>query len=282
MMPGRDQQGATCLVCGSPVSFFFSKRFQLRGLDNAEYWRCANCGFVASRTHLEMAPADWDALNREWHEAYQGTGSDPNDPQWRARLESQARAIDDLERIGLLDRSGRWLDYGCGDGKLSNLLETRHGLSLACHERYTRTREGYLEESELVAGGFEFVVTTSVFEHLARREQFDFVESLVAKDGVLGIHTLVCEDVPCDPSWFYLLPVHCTFHTNRSMDALFRQWGYRCSVYNVDAKLWLWFKSRPQEVEAAIRRANRRVRAPSYVFKRGFVDYWKCPPHKAA
>ncbi len=282
MMPGGGQPGATCLVCGSPMSFFFSKRFRLRGLDTAEYWRCSACGFVASRTHLEMAPEEWDTLNREWHEAYQGTESDPSDPKWRARLESQARAIGDLQRIGLLNEEGRWLDYGCGDGKLSNLLRTRYGLSLAGHERYMRKRDGYLEESGLLPGSFDFVVTTSVFEHLARREQFDSVDALVSKNGVLGTHTLVCEDVPCDPSWFYLLPVHCTFHTNRSMDALFRQWGYRCSVYSVDAKLWFWFKSGLREVESAIERANRRAAPPAYVFKRGFVDYWKCAPHRAA
>jgi hypothetical protein len=108
------------------------------------------------------------------------------------------------------------------------------------------------------------------------------VDALVSKDGVLGIHTLVCEEVPRDPDWFYLLPVHCTFHTNRSMEILFRQWGYRCSVYSASAQLWFWFKNGPGEVEAAVRRANRRANAPSYVFKLGFVDYWKCVPHRAA
>jgi len=49
-------------------------------------------------------------------------------------------------------------------------------------------------------------------------------------------------------------------------------------VYNVAAQLWLWFKTDPQAVEAGIRRANGRAQGPCYVFKEGFVDYWKCSP----
>jgi hypothetical protein len=66
------------------------------------------------------------------------------------------------------------------------------------------------------------------------------------------------------------------------MEILFHQWGYTCSVYNVDAQLWLWFKRGPQEVEAAIERANRRAGGLTYIFKRGFVDYWKCDPYRTA
>ena len=264
------------------MNFFISKEFRLRRLDTADYWRCGDCGFVASRTHIEMAPAELETVNREWHGAYQGKESDPSDPKWRRRLQNQARAIDDLREIGLLNGNDRWLDYACGDGKLSRLLRTRYGLSLLNHEPYMPKREGHIEAGELAPGSFEFVVTTSVFEHFTRREQFDFVEALVAKNGVLGIHTLVCESVPDDPTWFYLNPVHCAFHTNRSMEILFRQWGYRCSVYSVDAQLWLWFKNEPQEVEAVVKRANRRAGAPCYVFKPGFVDYWKCAPHREA
>jgi hypothetical protein len=66
------------------------------------------------------------------------------------------------------------------------------------------------------------------------------------------------------------------------MEILFRQWGYTYSVYNVDAQLWLWFKNDPQDVEAAIGRANLRAGCLHYVFKRGFVDYWKCDPYRTA
>jgi hypothetical protein len=228
-----------------------------------------------------MAPQDWETLNHDIHSDYQGTESDPRDPKWFSRLQKQARLLNDAQEVGLLNREDRWLDYACGDGKISDMLRTRYNLNLMKHERYMPTTEGYLEEKELGPRSFDFVITTAVFEHLCHREQFDFIENLVAKDGVLGLHTLVCEHVPADPTWFYLNPVHCACHTNRSMQVLFEQWGYTSSVYHVDSQLWLWFKQDPDAVEAKVKQANLRADGPTYIFKRGFVDYWKCEPYRA-
>jgi hypothetical protein len=255
----------SCIICGSGTRFFFAKRFDVHGLGEVEYWRCDHCGFTLSKTHAEMSQADWERLNREHHAAYQGTGIDAGDPRWLTRLESQAEVLKGAAARGLI-RPGRWLDYACGDGKLSDLLRERGGPELAKYDRYMR-QPGYLDEAALAPRSFDFVVTTSVFEHLTRREQFDAIEALVAGDGVLGLHTLVCEEVPQDPSWFYLAPVHCAFHTNRSMEILFRQWGYTASVYSVPARLWLWLRREPGNVEG-------------YEFKRGFVDYWKVDPRR--
>ena len=272
-----------CEICGSPSRFSFSKVFGSYGLDTVEYWRCENCGFTLSKTHAEMAPAAWERLNLESHAAYQGTESDSGDPRWLSRLESQAGVLRDAKALGLLSGAGRWLDYACGDGKLSSMLESRYGLDLGKYDRYMARDEGYLRDQDLVPGGFDLVITTSVFEHLTRRAQFDYIHSLVSAQGVLGIHTLVCEEVPVDPAWFYLVPVHCAFHTNRSMQILFQQWGYTCSVYVVAAQLWLWFKCDPGEVEAIVLAAGSRPAGrPAYVFKRGFVDYWKGSPIKRA
>ena len=258
-----------------------SKEFRAHGLDTAEYWRCVDCGFVVCRTLVEMAPAEWEKVNHEWHAAYQGSAWDARDPNWNTRLRNQARMLYDAQQVGLLDRDGRWLDYACGDAKLSSILRTQYRLHLLNYERYMPKRDGYIEDTELVPGSFDFVITTSVLEHFTRREQFDFVHGLVSSTGVLGIHTLVCENVPADPTWFYLHPVHCAFHTNRSMEVLFKQWDCTCSIYSVDAQLWLWFKRNPREVAAAIGQANRRADGPSYIFKEGFVDYWKCAPYRS-
>ena len=121
-------------------------------------------------------------------------------------------------------------------------------------------------------------MTTSVFEHLTRREQFDAIHALAAPQGVLAMHTLVCEAVPEDPDWFYLAPAHCAFHTNRSMALLFGQWGYTCSVYSVAAQLWLWFRRDADAIERSVDHANQRLGKPRYAFKRGFMDYWKSSP----
>ena len=270
----------TCIICESSMTFFVIKEFCLPDLNSAEYWRCDDCGFVVSKTHVEMATSVWERINRAAHAVYQGNDSDPGDPKWITRLYNQARMLDDVQKIGLLKKNGRWLDYACGDGKLSIRLRTVYGINLLNYEPYMPAHHGYLDKRELSPGTFDFVITTSVFEHFRTRQHFDSVEALLSHDGVLGVHTLVCEEVPRDPTWYYMNPVHCSFHTNRSMERLFRQWGYTCSIYNPDAQLWLWFKERADDVERTIAEANSRSEGIRYVFKDAFVDYWKCAPYR--
>jgi len=263
-----------CLVCDADMGHHFSKDFDSYGLGRVHYWRCPDCGFSISRTHAEMDQGRWERLNSRYHSVHHGGGFNPDDPRWVPRLRSQAKLLADAAGIGLLDAGGRWLDYACGDGKLSDLLEA-DGLRLLKYDKYLSRGEGYLRDDEMVPGAFDFVLTTSVFEHFTTRRQFDSVQELVSAGGAMGLHTLVREEIPPDPSWFYLLPVHCAFHTNRSMSILFRQWGFSSSVYNVDARIWLWFKPSALRVEEIVARANRRPEGPRYIFSRGFVDYWK-------
>lgn len=263
-----------CPICQSAMEFSFQKRFEVFDLGNVDYEACDGCGFTLSRTHASMPEDEWRDLNERYHRGYQGMAHNPDDPRWIDRLRVQAYVIRDLAELGLLDRQAPWLDYACGDGKLADLAR-KDGLELAKFEPYMSGDQGYLPSSALVAKHFGFVLSTSVIEHLRTRDELDRINALVSDDGVLGLHTVVCERIPRDPGWFYLLPVHCAFHTNRSMEALFRQWGYTTSLYNVEARLWLWFRSRPSEVELRSSIANLRPAGPHYVFKQGFVDYWK-------
>jgi len=259
-----------CIICDGVMAFSFSKTFTVHDLCAVDYWACPNCGFVLSKTHAEMTPGEREVLTRAYHQSYQGTGSNPDDPRWLERLHSQARVLDDATRLGLLNDSAPWLDYGCGDSKLSALL----GQDCPPLLKYDRHMplSGYLCDSDLTPGYYGFVITTSVFEHLTRRKELDAIHALVSPDGVLGIHTLVCEQVPRDPSWFYLLPVHCAFFTNHSMALLMAQWGYVASIYNAEARLWLWFKV-AGGVRGCINGANRRCGGPVYIYRDGFVPY---------
>lgn len=256
------------------MSFSFCKEFFVHNLGRVEYHGCPACGFTLSDTHARMSETDWTELNVRYHAGYQGTENNPDDPRWLGRLRTQAAVINDSCRAGLLDSRGPWLDYACGDGKLSDIL-AGHGWELLKYDRYMPSRQGFLPDAALQDNRYSFVITTSVFEHFTRREQFDQVAALVAPDGVLGLHTVVCETVPRDPDWFYLLPVHASFHTNRSMGRLFSDWGYRASVYNVQARLWLMYKTLPADFPERLERARHLSVGTEYVFRDGFVDYWK-------
>ncbi len=274
------QAGAMkCEICGGAASHYFSKTFNAFALTDVDYWRCGACGFVLSRTHAQMSSNAWSDLNRACHEQYQGTDSNALDPRWKTRIAAQARVLSELAGAGLLDAGERWVDFGCGDGVLSDVAAADHGLSLLKYDEYMATDDGYLPTAALQPGGFDFVISTSVFEHMTRRDQWDGVNALVAPGGALGVHTLVAETVPRDPSWFYLQPPHCAFFTNDAMARLFEDWGYRASIYSVAASLWVWFRSDPDEVERKVARLNETAADP-ILFKAGFLDYWKSDPRR--
>jgi len=96
--------------------YAFTKTFNKYGVGDVEYWKCGNCGFVSSKTLYEMSDGEWGALNVAYHQAYQGTDENTDDPRWLLRLNSQAKIINDASLLGLLKISGKWLDYAAGGG----------------------------------------------------------------------------------------------------------------------------------------------------------------------
>jgi cyclopropane fatty-acyl-phospholipid synthase-like methyltransferase len=269
-----------CEICAGEAFHDFSKTFDAFGLGRVEYWRCRDCGFVLSRTHAELSPEAFARMNDLCHSTYQGQEANDLDPRWKSRLAAQAQALADLAGAGLLAPDGRWLDFGCGDGGLSTLLKAGHGLTLLKYDEYMGQGNDYLSAGDLEGRAFDMVITTSVFEHLTRRAQWDRIEALVAPSGALAIHTLVAEHVPSDPSWFYLQPPHSAFFSNAAMDRLFRDWGYSCSIYNVGASLWVWFRGDPADVARRVERLNARRPDTPFLFKAGFLDYWKSEPRR--
>jgi hypothetical protein len=261
-----------CIICERPMDFFLTKKFNEYGLGDVDYLKCPQCGFVVSETHAALSGPEWEKLNADYHAQFLGKSVNQDDLRWLDRLDAQARFIDRSKQAGLISQQHPWLDYACGDGKLSALLQSKHGLELKKYERYTETASDYLTESDLRPAGFDFVITTSVFEHLFLRQDFDFIDSLVSANGVMGLHTLVRESIPQDPSWFYFLPVHCAFHTNASMRLLLKQWGYSHSVYDVESRLWLCFRETPT---AQLERAALAGPASAFLHQAGFLDYWK-------
>lgn len=268
------QSTEACLVCQSPTHDYFSKDFRGEcGLERVSYTRCASCGFVSSRTHQEMSASEWESLNHRYHAAYLGAGSNPDDPRWLERIDLQAATIQRLWSAGLLP-AGEWLDWGCGDGRLSDLV-SRMGPAVAKYDKYALpTAVGFVTGDDLKPGAFDVVISTSVFEHFRESADFSDVFALLSGRGALALHTFVSEQVPPDPSWFYLLPVHCAFYTNASMQVLFERWGFTASVYAPEARMWFWFRGEANGMEPALTRAGL-VPDQGFYCKRGFVDYWR-------
>lgn len=271
-----------CLICSSQMQPFIRKRFDNYAIRDVSYLKCESCGFVWAKTIAELPEDKWAEVNHGFHSSYQGNESYQNDPQWCQRLDAQASAISLLANAGLIPTSEAWVDFGAGDGKLAALLYQKASYKMHNYEPFM-TRDGYLKRDELVPHNYSFVISTSVFEHLRGREQFDEIANLVSANGVMALHTIVVEEVPDSSEWFYFMPVHCAFFTNKAMQSLFEQWEFRASLYLPSARLWFWFKTEPPLMEKLIEVLNRGAinKANSFHYQKGFVDYWKLSPLEA-
>jgi len=253
-----------CTICNSKTKYYFSKSFNLKNLDIADYYECTNCGFVYSKQHRQMPQQQWNDLNKEFHLLFLGKDSSKFDPKWMERLSAQYRFIKTLMKLNLVDTTN-WLDFGCGDGKLANKL-LASCVNIKKFDRYCPVGNSFITELELSELRSNFVINTSVFEHLYKRE--DMEEILTIPNNCLLFHTMVQEKVPQDPTWYYLLPVHCSMHTNKSMQILFDEFGYKQSIYDIESRMWALFK---QYVKIPAQIMNSK----KYYVKNGFADYWK-------
>ena len=125
-------------------------------------------------------------------------------------------------------------------------------------------------------GKYDTLINSALFEHLTTRESFDEINDCVADTGCMIIHTRICGNIPNDANWFYLKPpVHCAFHTNKSMEILMGQWGYKSSIYCPSSRSWILFKKEFGDYKKKIDLINSELQSKYLFYKEGFVDYWK-------
>ena len=269
-----------CLICGSATAHYFSKTYTeppfadfMREIGEVQYHRCPTCGFVLSKTHSELPLDEWARLNQACHHYFENPENERkgNQPPYA----EQAMMINLLGRNGVIDTSNM-IDYAAGYGTLSRVLEKYYDLRLPIFDPYVQGTEPgrYIPAANLRA--YRTVINSAMFEHVLRRSDLDQVNRLVAGDGCLIVHTVVCEHIPNDPDWFYLRPpVHTAFHTNRSMNILMKEWGYQSSIYSPRGKCWVLLRKNVDSVAPICAALNRELQADWFFTKSGFVDYWK-------
>jgi hypothetical protein len=245
----------------------------MKDVGEVRYSRCGHCGFVLSETHSELNESKWKELNDLFHHYIEDPASERkgNQPPYA----EQAMMISLLGRNGII-RTDSMVDYAAGYGRLSRILEKYHGLELPIFDPYIGAVDSSRSITNLVPRSYKTVINSAMFEHVLRREDLDLVNNAIDVEGCLIIHTVVCENVPCDPNWFYLRPpVHTAFHTNKSMEILMGQWGYHSSLYCPQSKCWVLLRGNVDGIEEKVKTINQELQCKWFHFKHGFLDYWK-------
>ena len=273
-----------CLICESNCYFFLKKKFDApydEYLGVVEYYKCSYCGFVFSKTHALLDQYSWEKINYLFHSFIENSKNHKatNQPPYLA----QATLLNVLAKNELISVENS-IDWGGGRGTLSKALQKYFGIKIPVYEKYMQSKNTieqekntvpeYIKKEDLI--NYETVLSSAVFEHVTKREYLDEINKCVAPDGCLVLHTVICENIPKDNNWFYLLPVHCAFHTNRSMELLMQQWGYTSSIYCPPAKSWILQKQENKKIsENSINQINLEFQFEYLHQKIGFMDYWK-------
>jgi cyclopropane fatty-acyl-phospholipid synthase-like methyltransferase len=276
-----------CFLCNTEEMMpYFQKK--LGGVERIhQYVRCPKCGIVIDETFYQMTAEEWKYMNQTEND-YQGTQENPVDPRWIERLDAQAEVLSNLFQHTVLAKNLVTVDYGCGDGKLSDYVnahyeqetgEKLNHLLIGKYDKYMTPEHAsdYLTETQMRPGTFDFVVSCSVFEHLIGTDDIEEVVGLLSKTGTLAVHTLVCEEVPKDPDWYYLLHGHCTIWTNQAMQKFYEEHAFIGCAYHVESRMWFFF--RDGEKYKYLQKESEKIDG-TWVFSDRFVDYWKCKPYR--
>lgn len=271
-----------CEICGGKVRLYFKKNYQLSPYSrlmqewgDIEYFRCECCGFVLSFSHKEASCFAWEKLNHDYHhfiENCDGSVKIPNQPPYA--MQAMFLQLLSVNKIINLDNS---LDYAGGYGRLSHLLSKYYRVRLPVYDPFvTSDDEDIFYLDDIQGKKFDTVFNSAMFEHIRSRDELDKVNSLIKSNGALLIHTVIAENVPQDPNWFYLdPPVHSAFHTNKSMGILMEQWGYKSSIYSPLSKTWCLLRHQDDEIKQRVNLINHELQSEFLIYKPGFVDYWK-------
>ncbi|MCE2574359.1 methyltransferase domain-containing protein [Komagataeibacter sp. FNDCR2] len=272
-----------CIICGGKTHYFFSKEYKGHPYNDfmeelkVDYYKCENCGFVISKTHQDMSEQEWSDLNNKWHHYFEKNTKNQisNQPPYA----DQALTLKILEKNGIFKFEDT-LDYAAGYGTLYKFIKKYFNNNISIFDDYINnsiTDLPYVQRPNLKKYGL--VINSAMFEHVLTRCALDKINACVANDGILMLHTVICENVPKDPNWFYITPiVHTAFHTNKSMSILMEQWGYASSIYSPHAKSWFLFKKCYQQldkIESICNSINTEIQKEYFLYKSGFLDYWK-------
>jgi hypothetical protein len=270
-----------CIICQHESDFLTRTSYENRYedvLNGADMHKCRNCGFGFSKTLFDMDQGKWEELNLLFHRKIE-YNHDPKGNYKRRQppYYEQAFLIKVLSLHGVVDLDSM-VDFGGGVGTLERILFSYYDISIPIYDPYMRD-DGDGDASVTYINDLRkcrTVYNSAYFEHIKSRDDLDIVNDSVDNEGSMMIHTVVCENIPDDPNWFYFKPpVHSAFHTNKSMGILMEQWNYMSSLYCPSAKTWILFKKEPIDLYGFMDRINRDFQTDYLYYKKGFVDYWK-------
>ena len=248
-----------CFVCDGICLPYFEKSFGEIG--PVRYVRCGFCGCTYAETLLDWSEDRWT----RWCAGDTPKQSPTPGIDRTTLLKAQARALRRGRTEGWLGH-GRWLNYGCGDGKLAKLVAGNGAgpaIEVDCYDRFIEAPDA-VSTLELLGRQYDVVINAARMEQVSSRAELDSIVDRLAPGGTVALHSVVRGTVPSDPEVTEMSPTQAVFYTNDAMTRLFSQWGLRSSIYDVESQMWFGFPGTLPTVVPGDWPANPR----------GFMAYW--------
>lgn len=177
---------AECMICGIQSDYFLTK-------DNYDFHRCLKCGLV----FLAAIPGEVD-LKQNIYSKQSGYQSKKIIDLECEKLSKNQKKI--VEYIISSGRGKKVLDIGCSSGRLIYYLKKKgfdvYGVELnpvtaeIAKNNKLNVFNGTLNESNLPANSFDFVVMGDLIEHLPKPvEAINKIKDIMKKEGQLIIVT---------------------------------------------------------------------------------------------
>lgn len=204
----------TCPVCSSDRSTLAVVTTK-NGL-YMEYVRCSSCRTVYAPEVLTWEPDDFK--RKIYNPDY--IKFDPDFMERRPRIYA-----DSLYKQRFVSFAGRHLDYGGGNGRLSQILRKEASWDSCSFDRF-------YGDVKLPEGRFDLVTAIEVLEHAVNvHELWSDLTKLINPGGVLFVSTWTAPDdlEATGDGWFYLLPRngHFIFYSQQAFDLLGKQYGFK-------------------------------------------------------
>ena len=223
-----------CIICESATTAAFDKSLNDQ---TVRYFECTTCG------HLTATEVDADALYS------QDEYFDLIDAGWERRNERILRYVNAAQALpGIkLKKGSEILDFGCGVGKLVDLL-VEHGFEASGYEPFPNQPVTSLRiETDPAAldamnGRFQLVTMVEVVEHLRDPDDvLDTVGDLLRPRGYLLTSTDLYRPGTHEDDWYYLNPAagHVSIFTEASLRRLVQRHQF-VPVFRMTQDVWLF------------------------------------------
>lgn len=219
----------SCAICGGNMVKWHTAKFKNYGpLSQLTYVRCQNCQFIFAHEYASFTPDDLKIINATYHDAMMASNMKSewgNTDSFRpTRMEIQK----DILRTVIANYDTA-VDYACGNGDLTNSFD-----------KFTRYDKYY--NPCVLADKYDLVVCTSYIEHIYDIDELHRVFSLVGDKGAMLLHTWIGCKEDQYPSNEYMLAVHCSFFSNKSLQIACKKYGFVECHFNDITMTWLLSK----------------------------------------